>query len=40
MSLLSIFQTQKEICNQYVKIASQQLFLQEAHTISTANDLL
>lgn len=40
MQLLSVFEAHKTICDQYVKMAAEQLYLKEAHSISTANELL
>lgn len=40
MQLYALFETQKKICSQYIKIAAQQLYSQEAETISSANQLL
>jgi hypothetical protein len=38
--LLFQFELQRNICSQYIKIASNQLHFQEAQVLSTANDLL
>jgi|688.fasta_scaffold682189_1 hypothetical protein len=38
--MLSLFQNQKRICSQYIKIATERLYLDEAKRISEANDLL
>ena len=38
--LLTQFETQKKICSDYIKIASQQLYASEAKRISEANELL
>lgn len=38
--MLSLIQNQKRICSQYIKIATERLYLDEAKRISEANDLL